>query len=1237
MPTPHRRSIDASPPACFPRPVHWGGWARIVAIGCLGLAGLQGFGAEPAPGAPAPVPVSPLGTGSTGFTRMDPEATGITVTNRLTGDQYLTHAVAHNGAGVALGDVDGDGRPDVYFCSLEGGNALHRNLGGWRFEPMDAGEAACPGQLSTAATLADLDGDRDLDLLVNGVAAGTRLFLNDGRGRWTEVRESGLSRTASATSMALADLDGDGDLDLYCTHYSDFIHLADPTLRFAVARKGDRWMVTKVNGESAQSPRWKDRFEALPDGRVRELPEVHGLYLNDGTGRFTAMEHAPGTFLDEEGRPVPPHRDWGLAAMFRDINRDGLPDLYVCNDNTSPDRIWINQGRGVLRAVAPGTFRHTSRSSMGVDFGDLDRDGRDDLMVVDMLARDPARRVTQLVRDRPTPQESAHSGSRPQYNRNTLFFGRADGSFAEGALMAGVAATDWSWTVAFLDVDLDGFEDLLVTNGFEFDVMDQDSHARIQEVRRQLSEAELKRSRQMHPRWRTRNAAFRNQGDRHFEPVAAPWRFDHPGVSYGMAQADLDGDGDLDLVVNNLNEAAAVYRNDGAGARIAVQLRGLAPNTQGIGARIELRGGRMTQSQEMISGGRYLSSDQPLRVFAADPDPSVPMTLSVRWRSGRRTEIRGVQANHRYEVVEGVEPVPPPSPVVPPPSPVFQDLTDRLRHLHTEGAGQAGPLQPLLPEPCERPGPGVAWRDLDGDGWEDLVIGSGPGARLGVFRNEQGRSWSPLEGISIATGDPIALVGAADGTGRRRLLMASEGTATGSGILVLDTGKPGTPVTLPLQQSTPGPLALGDLDGDGDLDLFVGGRSAPGRYPEPADSTVWINDRGTWSQSAPWSDALRGLGNVNGATLADLDQDGRMDLALTLDWGPIRVFHNTGDHFEDRTESSGLATLTGLWTGITAGDFDGDGRLDLACGNQGRNTLLELFQPTPFRLYHGDWNGDGVVEMLEAWRSSPTGDWFPVHNRPWLEGGMPGLSGQFPTHAAFGKATVKELLGRAHEGTPYLEAVQLASVVLLNRGSRWESRVLPGEAQISPVYSMVCGDLDGDGSEDLFLSQNRWGAASDLTRHDAGLGLWLRGTGQGGFEPVDALASGIQIPGEQRGAALADFNHDGRLDLAVAQNRGATRLFANVGGRPGLRVHLVGPPGNPDAIGAQVRLGYPDGRRGPVHAIQAGSGWRSQDAPVPVLGFQEPPTTLEVRWPGGREQVVPVEPPGTSVRVPFPE
>jgi hypothetical protein len=537
--------------------------------------------------------------------------------------------------------------------------------------------------------------------------------------------------------MALADIDGDGDLDLYCTHYIDAMYLADPATRFAVARRGDKWEVTKVNGESTRLPKWKDRFEALPGGKVRELPEVHGLYRNDGKGHFTAIQFEPGVFMTEDGKPIPPYRDWGLGVMFRDLNGDGAPDIYVCNDFASPDRIWINTGKGTFRAINSFMVRHTSRSSMGLDFADVDRDGHDDFIVVDMLAREHGKRMMQLDKEPPDLMARERSEETPSYNRNTLFFGRPDGSFAEAAFMAGVAATDWSWCPIFLDVDLDGYEDLLVSNGFSFDVMDQDSHD--QDRQRKLTQEQLKRARQLFPRppRPTRNAAFRNRGDGTFEPIGREWGFDQMGISYGMALGDLDNDGDLDVVINNLNEVASLYRNDAPAGRIEVRLNGLAPNTQGIGARIRLVGDSITQSQEMICGGRYLSGDQAARVFAADPNAGKPMRLEVKWRNGDQSIITNVQPNRIYEVEqtralkrESVESFNRETLVRSTGSTLqrfngstfFKDVSSLLGHVHVEEPFDDWARQPLLPRRLSRLGPGVSWYDFDGDGWEDLIL-----------------------------------------------------------------------------------------------------------------------------------------------------------------------------------------------------------------------------------------------------------------------------------------------------------------------------------------------------------------------------------------------------------------------------------------------------------------------------------------------------------------------------------
>jgi hypothetical protein len=874
---------------------------------------------------------------------------------------------------------------------------------------------------------------------------------------------------------------------------------------------------------------------------------------------------------------------------------------------------------------------------MGVDFGDLDRDGHDDIVVVDMLAREPRKRMTQLVRDRPTLLESEQIDMRPQYNRNTLFFGRADGSFVEAAFMAGVAATDWTWSPIFMDVDLDGYEDLLVTNGFEFDVMDQDSQDEIKNSRRRFTDAQLKRSMQFRPRFRTRNAAFRNRGDGMFEPASQQWGFDHEGVSFGMAQGDLDNDGDLDLVVNNLNEEVSLYRNDATASRVVVRLKGLATNTEGVGARIKLVGGSMAQSQEMICGGRYLSGDQAIRVFAADPDSKTPMRLEVRWRNGSQSTVTGVLTNRIYEISQSASTGRVEVASVSRPEPMFADVSSLISHTHSEEMFDDWGRQPTLPRRLSRLGPGVSWYDLDGDGWEDLIVTAGRGGRLAAYHNEQGRSFRKLEGAPVAPGGQGAVLGWSDGQGNSSLLVTTANYEMNpereSEITAYSPANLATPQRLPAGLASPGPLAAADIDGDGDLDLFVGGRFRPGRYPEPVSSTIWLNEGGKLVASRSLSEPFKSIGMVSGATFADLDGDGAADLALATEWGPVRVFLNRQGHFEEMTAQWGLAGLTGWWTSVVAGDFDGDGRMDLACGNWGRNTVYELYRPTTFRLFYGDWNNDGVVRMIESWRSGT--NWFPVHDRTWLAHGFPELSVQFPTHQAFGVATVRDILGPVYDKSFFLESSELSSMVFLNRGGRFEAVTLPKEAQLAPVFSMNVGDVDGDGIEDLFLSQNFFGTACDISRDDAGRGLWLKGKGDGTFTAMDASVTGIQVLGEQRGAALADFNHDGRVDLAVSQNNAATKLYVNRTAKQGLRVGLDGPSANPNGVGSQIRVLYAGDRKGPCRTVQSGSGYWSQDAATQVLGLNEAPVALWIRWPGGKEQVVSIKDQEWECRIKF--
>ena len=412
-------------------------------------------------------------------------------------------------------------------------------------------------------------------------------------------------------------------------------------------------------------------------------------------------------------------------------------------------------------------------------------------------------------------------------------------------------------------------------------------------------------------------------------------------------------------------------------------------------------------------------------------------------------------------------------------------------------------------------------------------------------------------------------------------------------------------------------MVLGDVDGDGDLDLFVGGTAVPGRYPEATASLLFINNHGQWTPD-PGSEALlKEVGLVNGAVWSDLDGDGFPELALAREWAAPAIFKNRRGRLESNSADWNLNAFSGLWTGMAAGDFDGDGRMDLAMGNRGRNHRWNASAENPLQLFFGDLRGDGSVESIEAFRDPASG-----HRVPWLtldELGMafPSVLQRFRRAEDYGRARLQDILGEGFQAMKSLEITTLDSMVFLNRGSSWEAHALPIEAQFAAVYGLAAGDLDGDGRIDLLLNHGSWPTDSDIGGHHAGLGLLCLGEGPGTFRVLSTAESGLRIPGEGRGLALADYDHDGRWDVAAGQREGPLMLFRNHQARPGLRVVLEGGTGNPDGVGAQVRLRGRSGF-GPMSEIHAGSGHYSQNATTLVMTLPEPCLEIWVRWPGGR-------------------
>jgi hypothetical protein len=1170
---------------------------------------------------------------------------GITFTNRLDELTGAANRVLYNGAGVAAGDYDGDGRPDLFFCDLSGTNGLYRNLGGFRFEDRtrEAGLAA-PLPFTRAAAFADLNGDGAVDLLVSVNGRGVAWYPNDGRGRFGDavpLPVAGAVRRPGPTSLALADVDGNGTLDVYVTHY-----------RPDDIRDRGRVNMQMIGGRPVLPGSETNRFVML-GGRLEECGQADQLYLNDGQGRFQPVPWTEGAFLDENGVPLAEAPvDWGLTATFRDLDGDGDPDLYVCNDYWTPDRCWINDGRGRFRALPRTAIRKTPASSMSVDFADIDRDGFLDLFAVDMLSRFAPLRKRQLFAQMHRPAPVGIVEDRQQVMRNVLLLNRGDGTYAEIAAFSGVAASDWSWSPVFLDVDLDGFEDLLIGAGHFRDVQDYDGEAQVQArqhawtgfrsdaERQKAFTRELMEHYHLYPRLDLPIGAFRNRRDTTFEEVTAAWGLDVPGIHQGLALADFDGDGALDLAVNRLNGPATVYRHQGPAGRVAVRLVGRTPNTQAIGAQVTLIGGAIPrQSTEVIAGGRYQSGSATTVSFATGAAVD-GMTLEVRWRDGTRTVAKGVRPGRILAIDQPAagNAAPPPSHSGPAPAetPWFEDVSAALGHRHAESSFDEAQRQPLLPYRLDRLGPGVAWADLEGDGDDDLVLGAGRGGPVSAFRNEGGGRFRvrPLAGAESVPDDILGLVVGAVGTPTNTVYAAVTGyeAAPEAAVLAFDGGDPSTAPPRSIARGMPGGgvLALADPAGDGRWMLFVAGGVVPGQYPRGSPSRVFRHDGATWVADDRNSALLAQPGIVNGAVWTDLDQDGVAELVLACEWGPLRVFRVRAGQFREITAELGLAAFTGWWRGVTAVDLDNDGRMDLVASNWGLNSPYRASRERPLVLAFGQIAQPEVTDVVET--EYVDGVLAPRRQLAALAGSLPFLLERFSTHRAYSEATLDDVLGERAVLARRVAVTTLESMAFLNTGSTLRPVVLPREAQFAPAFGVTTADLDGDGHEDVFLAQNLSAVQPETTPLDAGLGLWLRGDGRGGLEPLPARRTGIRMLGDQRGAAVADFDGDGRTDLVVTQNGAETRLFRNRHARPGLRVRLQGPPTNPQGIGASMRLEFGE-RTGPAREIRAGAGYGSQDSAVVVLGTPTPPTALVVRWPGGRVTRAPLPPDAREVTV----
>lgn len=1142
--------------------------------------------------------VTPSAEGGRRFATIAAAESGITFTNRLAGLEYYKNMVAHNGAGVSTGDVNGDGLADLFLGNIQGPNALYLNEGGFRFRPV-AGAYAMPDVICTGVTLVDVDGDGDKDLLINGVQSGTRLFINEGEGQFVFAENSGLDATGTTTSMALADVDGDGDLDLYVAHYIDWMHLADPTTRFEYARRGDEWAVTRVNGESTLKPKWKGRFTVSNTGRLRELPEADRLYLNNGNGTFHDVSGEPRFVIGGKAQSLASLREWGLAVTFRDVNNDLRPDLYVCNDFASPDRFWLNQGNGRFELLNHENIRHTSRSSMGVDFTDLNGDGIPDFMLLDMLDPDRAKRLVQLEKEVERSSRLLDWTYVPRFNRNVLMVSQGGPLWFDTAYYSGVEASAWSWNVRFMDADLDGDDDMLVTNGFGFDTMDMDASLKLKAVQKsgRRDAKSLYETKKIQPRYNSPNQLFRNDGELKFTEAGAALGFAHDGITYGLAMADFDNDGDLDLITNNLNEAPSLYKNNSQEPRIQVRLFGE------VGSRVRLRHASGETVREMFSGGGYLSGDSGELVFAAGSLGEAAL-LEVEWADGSApVRIKAPEPNSIYRVEKPSSAKRLAKRDISQAKLMFRELPGAVDFRHFPNLAKDYDENPfLLRRLSATPAP-LLMRDFDGNGWLDVGFQLPRSDAVQVFLNQDGQRFNP---VASKYTDPAGV-------------MPNIGWLHG---FVVEQGKPSFVESL--NRRVPD-LASGqavrlvlraDIDGNGFVDVLFLSQDSMLDHPASSRPFVFLKRGDEFVRSEAVEKLLGDLGRVSSAILVDMDGDHDADLLVSREPGSIGLYENRDGAFVDISEAVGLSSHVGLWQGLAVGDFNNDGRVDFVAGNIGRNSPLEPYLDGLVSLSRGEDPRLALFALKEGGKLLPIDD-MDLYSRVIDRATLP------ETYREFSDVDLSSVL-KSFSPMKQTKITCLDASVFFNRGGRFERVALPGAAQLSPVSAMSVADFDNDGRDDLFLSQNWYSTRPDVGRLDSGAGLILLGQAEGQFQPVDSGRSGLRILGENLNAAVADFDRDGRVDIIAPQTLGQAQYYLGQAEKRGIRLGFA--PGTRLAkrLGGTVRLTYADGSDSPRRWLHTGDGVLAQGMVDVILGYASWPVSIEIEWANGQKQTIPV-------------
>jgi len=1049
------------------------------------------------------------------FTLLAAQETGISFQNRLEegmNTNILLYEYFYNGGGVATGDFNGDGRIDAYFTANMAENKLYLNQGQWKFQDVTdvSGAGGRPGPWKTGVSIVDINADGRLDLYLCYSGAmppekrRNQLFINEGNDAQGVPRfvdraaEYGLDSPGFSNQAYFLDYDQDGDLDmLLLNHNPKNLPILNEASTAELMQQDD------------------------PDRGLRLFRQTNG--------RFTDITQQAGI----NGSPL----SYGLGLGVGDFNQDGWLDFYVSNDYTVPDYLYLNNRNGTFRNDLAKCLSHTSQFSMGNDVADVNNDGRDDIFTLDMLPEDNRRQKLLMAPDNFAKFDlNVRSGLYYQYMRNMLHLNNGDDTFSEVGQQAGVSNTDWSWAALLADFDNDGWKDLFVSNGYLHDYTNLDFIKYMDDFvqsRGRLQRQDVLELISHMPASNVVNYVFRNQEGAGFSNQTQRWGLSRPSNSNGAAYADFDNDGDLDLLVNNINQAAFVYRNEADKQAsyhfVQISLKGQGGNTFGIGTRVRLyQGGKpQTQTQTLTRG--YLSAVSPVLHFGLGATVAVD-SVEVVWPGGKRQTLRNVKADQVLQLDEASAQEQDRKPATA--QPLFREIAAPLAYEHPVQPVNDFDRQLLLTSQLSHSGPCLVRGDVNGDGLEDVFVGgTGQQPAALYLQGKTGRlvrQDSPALAADVGVHDATATFFDANGDGSPDLYVATggyhdlaPGDARLKDRLYLNDGKGNfrrSPDALPDLRISNGCVTAGDANGDGKIDLFVGGRVIPGRYPEIPESYLLINDgQGRFTnQTAALAPGLQRIGLVTDAVFTDINGDRRPELIVVGEWMPVTVFGSEGGKLVDQTTAYFDRPYRGWWNRLAVGDFNGDRKPDLFVGNWGLNSQVKASEAEPAELYFRDFDANGSVEPILSYYIQ--GKSYPYVTRDELVNQINGFRARYPSYESYADQTLDQVFDEAALAEAgHLTATHLATSCFLSSGSgKFTLATLPTPVQYAPVHTITVLDYDGDGAQDVLLCGNNSHAKIRLGKLDANFGTLLRGDGKGGFRCLEQRETGFRLKGDVR-------------------------------------------------------------------------------------------------------------------------